>query len=178
MDYLKEITNYIDHNDLWIKAIDLERKDFLKTTKTVDTNLYFVVEGSLQIYVEGADQNHIIRLAYQNSFFGAIDSFITEQVSDLYIQAIKKCHLKVISKTVFMQTLNDNPKLEKYWYKLLEALILQQMEREIDLLTASPQERYLRVLERSPQVFQEIPNKYIASYLRMSPETLSRLKKS
>ncbi len=48
-------------------------------------------------------------------------------------------------------------------------------EREIDLLTQSPQERIERIRKRSPQVFQEIPHKYIASYLRMSPETLSRL---
>jgi hypothetical protein len=52
------------------------------------------------------------------------------------------------------------------------------MEREIDLLTVSSKERYLRVLNRSPKVFQEIPHGLIASYLRMSPETLSRLKKS
>jgi hypothetical protein len=56
--------------------------------------------------------------------------------------------------------------------------VLQQMERERDILTSSPLERYKRVLERSPQLFQEIPNKYIASYLRMTPETLSRIKKS
>ncbi len=56
-------------------------------------------------------------------------------------------------------------------------LTLQQLEREIDILTKSPKERYERVLRRSPQLFQEIPNKHIANYLRMSPETLSRLKK-
>ena len=64
------------------------------------------------------------------------------------------------------------------WTKILEDLILQQMEREVDILTTSPKERYLRVLKRSPQLFQEIPNKYIANYLRMSAETFSRLKKS
>ena len=49
---------------------------------------------------------------------------------------------------------------------------------EIDILTNSPKERYKRVLKRSPQLFQEIPNRHIANYLRMSAETLSRLKKS
>jgi len=63
------------------------------------------------------------------------------------------------------------------WQRILEQLIYQQFEREIDLLTASPVERYKRVLARSPQLFQEIPGKYIASYLRMTPETLSRIKK-
>ena len=60
---------------------------------------------------------------------------------------------------------------------MLGELIYQQMERERDILTSSPLERYKRVLSRSPQLFQEIPNKHIASYLRMTPETLSRLKK-
>jgi len=64
------------------------------------------------------------------------------------------------------------------WTKILENLVLQQMEREVDILTNSPKERYNRVLKRSPKLFQEVPNRYIANYLRMSPETLSRLKKS
>ncbi|MNY67885.1 hypothetical protein D3C86_2055530 [compost metagenome] len=64
------------------------------------------------------------------------------------------------------------------WIKILENLAVQQLEREIDLLKNSPKERYERVLKRSPQLFQESPNRHIANYLRMSPETLSRLKKS
>jgi CRP/FNR family transcriptional regulator, anaerobic regulatory protein len=55
-------------------------------------------------------------------------------------------------------------------------LVVQQMQRELDLLTASPIERYRRVIARSPQLFQEVPLKYIADYLRMTPETLSRLR--
>jgi hypothetical protein len=60
--------------------------------------------------------------------------------------------------------------------EFLEDLVLQQLEREKDLLINAPAERYERVLKRSPKLFQEVPNKYIANYLRMSPETLSRLK--
>jgi len=55
---------------------------------------------------------------------------------------------------------------------------VQQLEREIDLLHPSAKERYKRLAERSPQILQEVPHKYIADYLRMSPETLSRITKS
>jgi hypothetical protein len=65
-----------------------------------------------------------------------------------------------------------------YWQSVLESLILQQMNREIDLLISSPKERFDRVLARSPRLFQEVASRYIANYLRMKPETLSRLKKS
>ena len=85
--------------------------------------------------------------------------------------------VKVITKT----QVDNFLKIETnriLWTAILENLVLQQMEREIDILTSSPKERYQRVLKRSPQLFQEIPNRYIANYLRMSAETLSRLKKS
>ncbi|MCY7291948.1 MAG: Crp/Fnr family transcriptional regulator, partial [Ferruginibacter sp.] len=61
---------------------------------------------------------------------------------------------------------------------LMENLVTQQIDREIDLLITSPAERLKRVLARSPNLFQEIPLKYIASYLRMKPETLSRIRNS
>lgn len=74
--------------------------------------------------------------------------------------------------------IRSNSNHQRLWDSLLQNLILQQLEREKDLLIKSPKERYVRVLQRSPRLFQEIPNKYIATYLGMSPETLSRLKKS
>ena len=66
----------------------------------------------------------------------------------------------------------------KFHIEVMHGLVQSLMEREIDLLTLSPRNRYNRVLERSPQLFQHIPLKYIASYLRMTPETLSRLRNS
>lgn len=107
-----------------------------------------------------------------------MDCFISEQPSDLYIQAIKKTELKVIKKTTFMNLVESSEENKKIWHLILGDLIFQQMERERDILTSSPIKWYKRVLSRSPQLFQEIPNKYIASYLRMTPETLSRIKKS
>ena len=109
--------------------------------------------------------------------FRSLDSYLTGKPSDLFIQAIKKTVIKVITK----QQIDHFLKTEAnriLWMKTLENLVVQQLEREIDILTNSPKERYQRVLKRSPQLFQEIPNRHIANYLRMSAETLSRLKKS
>ena len=86
--------------------------------------------------------------------------------------------LKMISKKSFHQLIQFSEENKKVWEQLLQSFVHQQIEREIDLITYSPQKRFERVLERSPQVFQEIPLKYIASYLRMTPETLSRILKN
>jgi hypothetical protein len=50
------------------------------------------------------------------------------------------------------------------------------MEHEIDLLLPDPAQRLARMRQRSPHIFQVVPRKYLASYLRMTPETLSRLR--
>lgn len=159
------------------KIITLERNQFLTTKGSVDTNIYFVLQGSLRVYVMNDDQEQIIRFGYKNNLIVAMDSFLSGKPSSLYIQAIKKTKVKVITKSQFNQFLKIDKNNIQYT-QLLESLVSQQLEREFDILTNSPKERYLRVLKRSPQLFQEIPNKHIANYLRMSAETLSRLKKS
>jgi len=159
------------------KEILLKRNEYLKVKGSIDTNLYFIVSGSLRIFVLDGEVEQTIRFGYKENLIASIDSFLTEKSSDLFIQAIKKTVIKVITK----KQLNEFLKVDankNLWTNILENLVLHQLEREIDILTSSPKERYIRVLKRSPQLFQEIPNKHIANYLRMSAETLSRLKKS
>lgn len=168
---MKEIVELSD------KEITIERNEFLKLKGSIDTNLYYVESGSLRIFVLDNYEEQTIRFGYKENLIVSLDSFLTGKPSDLYIQAIKKTVVKVVTKKqidIFL----EKEKNQNLWTKILENLVIQQMEREIDILTNSPKERYERVLKRSPQLFQEIPNRHIANYLRMSAETLSRLKKS
>lgn len=159
------------------KEITIERNEFLKVKGSIDTNVYYIVSGSLRIFVLSEYEEQIIRFGYKENLIVSLDSFLSNKPSDLFIQAIKKSVIKVISKQQF-DTFLETENNRKLWTKILADLVIQQMEREIDILTNSPKERYERVLKRSPQLFQEIPNRHIANYLRMSAETLSRLKKS
>lgn len=159
------------------KEITIERNEFLKVKGSIDTNLYYIESGSLRVFVLDEYQEQTIRFGYKENLIVSLDSFLTGKPSDLYIQAIKKTVLKIVTKQQIDKFLEIETN-RNLWIKILENLVIQQMEREVDLLTNSPKERYERVLKRSPQLFQEIPNRHIANYLRMSAETLSRLKKA
>lgn len=159
------------------KTITIGRNEFLKVKGSIDTNLYYVESGSVRIFVLDDYEEQTIRFGYKENIIVSLDSFLTGKPSDLFIQAIKKSVIKVVTKQQMDHFLKTETN-RNLWTEILENLAVQQMEREIDILTNSPKERYERVLKRSPQLFQEIPNKHIANYLRMSPETLSRLKKS
>jgi CRP/FNR family transcriptional regulator, anaerobic regulatory protein len=178
MNPVEILLQEVESQKLFEKTIILSRNEFLKHSGTIDTNAYFIESGSLKISVFNENEERIIRFGYQNDFIVALDSFFTENPSDFSIQILKKTTVKVLRKKDFYALIQSKSKLSGLWQKILEHLIIQQIEREKDLLTTSPKERYERVLRRSPQLFQEIPNKHIANYLRMTPETLSRLKKS
>lgn len=162
--------------DLSEKTITLERNEFLKVKGSIDTNIYYVESGSLRIFILDDYEEQVIRFGYKGNLVVSLDSFLTGKPSGLFIQAIKKTIVRVITKSQLNGFLEKDTNKE-LWKTILENLVLQQLEREIDILTNSPKERYERVLKRSPQLFQEIPNRHIANYLRMSAETLSRLKK-
>lgn len=164
--------------NLYSTTLIIRRNEYLKVGNTIDTNIYFVESGSLRIFILDGVEEQVIRFGYSDNIIVALDSFLTEEPSDFYIQAIKKTVVKVIPKSAFYEFIEQSEENKKLFVQILEDLVLQQMEREKDILTSSPKERYSRVLKRSPRLFQEIPNKHIANYLRMSPETLSRLKKS
>ena len=159
------------------KRIVLERNQFLKEKGSIDTNLYYIESGSLRIFVLDNTEEQIIRFGYKENIIVSLDSFLTGTPSNLCIQAIKKTVVRIVTKQQFDRFLEIDHN-RNIWIRILENLVVQQFEREIDILTNSPKERYERVLKRSPQLFQEIPNRHIANYLRMSAETISRLKKS
>lgn len=178
MNSIKELYNRIESQDLWDNQLVVNRNEFLKMNGSTDTNLYYILSGSLKIFINHKEEEHIIRFGYQQNFIASLDSFITDKPSDFSIQAIKKTELKVISKLSFMNFIEQDIDNRILWDQILGQLIVDQLEREKDILIDSPMDRFQRVFKRSPQLFQEIPNKHIASYLRMTPETLSRLKKS
>lgn len=179
MDLVKQFYTILSNQpEVWKNDIQLKRNEYLKVKGSTDTNLYYVESGCLRVFIEDEFEEHSIRFGYTKNFIAALDSYITEKPSPFYIQAIRKTELKVIEKAAFMNLVNSNIEFQKLWLQMLSGLVYQQLEREVDILTYSPAERYKRVLERSPQLFQEVPSKYIASYLRMTPETLSRLKKT
>ncbi|MGN6343440.1 MAG: Crp/Fnr family transcriptional regulator [Ginsengibacter sp.] len=162
--------------ELSTKTITLERNEFLKVKGSIDRNVYYVESGSLRIFISDEYEEQIIRFGYKENLIASLDSFLTGKPSELYIQAIKKSIIKVITNSQIDAFLKVEANRD-LWIRILEDLVVQQMEREIDILTNSPRERYERVFRRSPQLFQEVPNRHIANYLRMSPETFSRLKK-
>ncbi|RAW03359.1 Crp/Fnr family transcriptional regulator [Pseudochryseolinea flava] len=162
--------------DHWKHPVKLKRHQFLIEKDQTETNLFYIIEGSVRIYFPHNDEEICVGFGYDNSLICSYPSFIRNQPSTYYIQALSATSLMSIRKVDFYDLFSSFRKIETAWRELQEEALMGKIERETEMLTFTPEERYQRLIQRSPKVFQIIPRKYIASYLRMSPETLSRIR--
>jgi CRP-like cAMP-binding protein len=158
------------------RPLKLKRNDFLISKGDVEQHLYYVVRGSMRICYPNVKEEICVGFAYNNNLICSFPSFIRQKPSDYFIQALVGTELMAIRRKDFYHLFDLHPKIERAWRHLEEAALMGMIEREAELLTFTPEQRYRRLMKRSPHLFQIIPKKYIASYLRMSPETLSRIK--
>ncbi|MEO6639201.1 MAG: Crp/Fnr family transcriptional regulator, partial [Ginsengibacter sp.] len=154
----------------------ISKGDFLIKEGEIESSVYLIKKGAVRVFHLTEFEEQTVRFGYERSVINSLSSFIKGTPSEFYIEAIRKSTIEIITKTDFTALVYSNDQTIKEYIGFIETVIAHQIEREIDLLTVSPLERLERVLARSPNLFQEIPLKYIASYLRMTPETLSRVR--
>lgn len=182
-DILKQQFSITDSNlldefeSLWDKRYEFKRNDLIINYHQTVNHIYFIEEGTCCITYPDKEEDIVVGFGYPNTFLFS-PSILNNSPSEHDVKAIKKAVLRAISKDEFFEFVFAHEKLKEAWYKQLEFLLVAQIDRQVDLLISSPEERLNRLLNRSPHIFQLVPNKYIASYLRMTPETLSRIKKS
>lgn len=161
-----------------IECRNLKKGTCLIEIGAVEKYVYFIRSGAVRAFFVDGENEHTIRLGYEGNIITSVHSFLSGSPSEMAIETLRASEVLFIPKKVYQQFVNASAENKASYTQLLEVLIQQQIEREIDILTSSPAERLGRVLQRSPALFQHVPLKYIAAYLRMTPETLSRIRKS
>jgi len=140
------------------------------------TNIYWVVKGLVRQFYYKNGKELTEYMATENSIVMCIESLFLEQPTHLQIKAIEPSVLIAIPKidleTVAMKSVN----IQILYRKILEeSLILSQIHADM-LRFESAQDRYQKLIKRQPQLVLRAPLVYIASYLQMTPETLSRVR--
>lgn len=160
----------------WKHAQTFKRNEYLIERGQLETRLFFILKGSLRIFFPHDEEEICVGFGYDHNLICSFPSFILQKPSDYYMQVLATTEVVAIKRQDFYMLLDQHPTLERAWRMLEEDALLGKIERETEMLTFTSEERYNRLMERSPHIFQIIPRKYLASYLRMTPETLSRMK--
>lgn len=137
----------------------------------------FVMEGMARLFFFRGEKEHSIDFFFRGSFLSSYESFITQTPSVFSIQALSPLSLLRINHTEIQLLFEKNAKLQQIGRILTEELFMRLSERVQDLLSLSATERYNKLLDLQPEYVLNIPLKYLASYLNVTPESLSRIRK-
>ena len=161
----------------WKKDKRLQSKEVLLNFKQQDSNLYFVKSGCVRLFVIDKNGEQInLGFGYENSLITCFQTFIEGKPSLISIEAILETELIAIAKADLMQLIHSNSEIALWYQSMLEYTLTGHIQRQVELLTLKPYERYDVFVKRSGHLINRIPLKYIASYLMMKPETLSRIR--
>lgn len=157
----------------------LKKGDYLLRNGEVCRTDNFVVRGALKAFYLNADngKEEILYLAIDDWWATDIESFRKQSPSIYSIQAIKETMLLQIHYNSFQEMLIQIPKLERFFRIILENYVGSLQRRIILNNVNNAEQRYFEFLEKYPKIAEEVPQYLIASYLGISAEFLSRIRK-
>ncbi len=154
-----------------------KRDYYLKAGEVCKAKAYLNKGCARNFVVDERGHERILFFAFEDWWLGDFDSYYTEKPSTNYVQAIEDCELLTISKENFSFLEERIPKLKQWYTYKVTRSASASLKRMEEMKTLTPKERYLNLLEKHPHIFQRIPLQYIAAFLNIEPQSLSRMRK-
>ncbi len=156
---------------------EVKKRDYILKEGDVCKTMDFIVEGCARIYInfEGKDVSR--QFFFENSFVSEMTSFITQKPSLFNIDALENCKLLSINKSNLDKLYDEHTNFLKFGKKMSDNIAIFSILRNVENYTHTAKERYLRLITERPKVISRVPLHMIASYIGITPEALSRIRK-
>jgi CRP-like cAMP-binding protein len=160
------------------EPVSIQKKKDLLVAGQVCDYLYFITKGCLRsFYVDAKGLEHVYQIRMDNNWIGDIDSYFTRQKSKYNIEALENSYLLRIPVDRLEQLFIEIPNLERYFRILFQKAYINALNRLSSTMWDTAIDRYNEMLKENPEIFQRVPLVHIASYLGITPESLSRIRR-
>jgi len=169
VDELKELLSYCE-------VRQVEKRTILVKEGEVDNYLNMVVKGLVMKYVRVKKSDMILQLATEGHVIHSEISFLTRSPSLVFVETLEPTIMVSLTYDKMEEALDKFPQGERLGRLILTGMYVKKEESRYYRLLRSPRERFLDYINAHPHMLQRVPQKYLASYLNIKPETFSRMK--
>jgi len=158
------------------KRQEVPAKTILLQEGQISRTMFFIEQGCLRTWANNDGREITTQFFFEGDKVSSIESFRTNQPSLYSIESIEPCILQTISQQDFQHALDDLPELKKELQEHLFKRLLSSQKTFYSYLKNNPQQRYEELIEEYPHILKRVPQHYIASYLGITPVSLSRIR--
>lgn len=158
------------------ELLNVPKETVLKENNTVEKYNNYIIKGCGGIFLWGKNNVVCIDIVFEGEFFCDYLGFLKQKPTALELVTFEACELFRISRSSFDQLSYSTEAGNKIGRSAAERRFNDKQQQQIDILTKTASERYLELQIKQPDILQRIPQKYIASYLGITPQSLSRIR--
>lgn len=156
----------------------LRKRQYILNAGDVCQYIAFVEKGMLRSFaVDDEGSEHVVQFAVEGWWISDVGSFVSGKEALYNIEALEDCELLNLTKPAMEELLDKLPVMERFFRILMQNNIVALQRRVIAYMSLSAEEKYLKLMEVAPDIMARAPQQYIASYLSITPETLSRIRR-
>ena len=160
----------------WTEPRQFEKKTILTKPGEIEEHMYFITSGLVRKYFLKKDQEIITHIVKEGGILGSGESFLTGEPSRYFVETLEPTTAFAISRQKLEEMYGSSKKWEKLGRVITMQYFLVQEIRLMDNIRFSTRERFVKFMNENTDLIQRVPQKYLASYLNIKPETFSRLK--
>jgi CRP-like cAMP-binding protein len=155
---------------------ELKKGEILFAEGEVCHSIVFVVKGLMRQYYYKNGDDVTEHFSYEGSVLICIESFLKQEPTRLIAEALEPCEVYLLSYDTLRQQIVRSWEINTFYRKILEESLITSQQKADSMRFETAVDRYLELMKRQPEVIRRAPLSYIASYLLMTPETLSRVR--
>ncbi|NHN24607.1 Crp/Fnr family transcriptional regulator [Flavobacterium jejuense] len=181
---IKYVSNLVDIYDSdkkllshFFKPTDFAKGTIIEKEDVVAKKLYFITNGFARSFFSSDGLEITTQIVGENKFITSFNSFTSGSTSKENIQCISNCEVFYITKSDYEILSKESVFWNTFCKQIYEKVISHNQQRSMDFIVLTAEKRYLKLMKEQPEIIQNVPIQYIASYIGIKPESLSRIRK-
>lgn len=175
--HFPQLAGYPDDVTRAFKLKHVDAKTILLSEGEKARYLFFVLKGCLRIYFIRNDGREVTaQFFFEGQMVGSMESIFRDIPSKMYLESLEDCELAVILIDDFSEIVKKHAPLREMMLSLLKSRLMYYAGLYVSFITLSPEERYVKLLEEHPAILDRVSHHYIATYLGITPVSLSRIR--